>query len=529
MCTGRSGHRLTLVTPSGAVTRRAPDPPPRFRGAFLWDAESLIRFGEASGPFRHPLLAVARPVDEEDVVRLVEWAVAGGIPLVPRGAGTGMPGGNVGAGVAVDLTGFRRMEWADEGNGSLYLGAGTTGAELQARAAVGGSYFPALPSSANRCTVGGMVANNAAGARSFRHGSVRPWVEELRGVFPDGTVATLKRGEAPTPSSRDLRSLLLNSLGTETPRWPAVAKNSSGYALDAFLPSGDLVDLLVGSEGTLCLVTEVRLRLAPEPPDRALALLPLPQRNDLPPAVALAGRVGAAACEFFDRAFLDLSGLRTRADTADLVGQAPALVLLELEGSPDAVEVGLADVATFAGDLGVPVRVGRSPEECHRLWAVRHSASPVVAARAAQGLVSMQFIEDSVVRVDRLPAYLAGLDAILAEERTDAVVFGHAGDGNVHVNPLVDVTRPTWRATVRRILERTVDLVADLEGTLSGEHGDGRLRGTFHPRIFGEPVATAFRQVKGTLDPHGILNSGVVVPLPGQDPLAGLSPIRRER
>lgn len=473
-------------------------------------------------------MAAACPVDEEDLARLVVWAAAEGVPLVPRGAGTGMPGGNVGVGVAVDLTGFHRLDAPDPTTGSLWLGAGRTGRELQEQAARAGFFFPALPSSADRCTVGGMVANNAAGARSFRHGSVRPWVDAVKTILPDGTPATFRRGETPSPASRLLREALLASLGTEAPPWPAVTKNSSGYALDAFLPSGDLVDLLVGSEGTLGLVTEVRLRLAPAPHRRALALFPLPSRHHLPAAVELARGVGAAACEFFDRRFLDLAGLRRHTDTADLVGDAPALILLELEGSDGDVEAGLDGVATFAGDLGVPVRVGRSPEECERLWAVRHSASPVVASRAAQGLVSMQFIEDSVVRVDRLPAYLSGLDAILAEERTDAVVFGHAGDGNVHVNPLVDVTRTSWRDTVRRILDHTVDLVASLGGTLSGEHGDGRLRGPFHPRIFGEPVTAAFRRVKESMDPDGILNPGVIVPAPGQDPLAGLTPTRRQ-
>jgi FAD/FMN-containing dehydrogenase len=345
----------------------------------------------------------------------------------------------------------------------------------------------------------------------------------------DGSVVIVRRGEAAPPELTQLRQRLLSRLGTERPAWPRVAKNASGYALDAFLPTGDGVDLLVGSEGTLGIVTEVRLRLAPQPPERAMVLLPMPDRQDLPHAVDLARAIRAAACEFFDGRFLDMAGLRTRVDTAGLVADAPALVLLELEGHQDEVEQGLRRSATFAGDLGVPVRVGRSAEERTRLWAIRHSASPVVAAQAARGLVSMQFIEDSVVRVDLLPAYLSGIEVILTEEQTDAVVFGHTGDGNVHVNPLVDVTHGDWRDKVRRILNRTVDLVVELGGTLSGEHGDGRLRGSFHLRIFGEPVADAFRHVKETLDPRGILNPGAVVPLPGQDPLEGITPLRRYR
>ncbi len=141
----------------------------------------------------------------------------------------------------------------------------------------------------------------------------------------------------------------------------------------------------------------------------------------------------------------------------------------------------------------------------------------------------MQFIEDSVVPPARLPEYLRGLEPILAEEDTDAVVFGHAGDGNVHVNPLIDVGYPHWRDRVARILERTADLVAALGGTLSGEHGDGRIRGVFHERVWGSRLTDAFRSVKSSLDPAGIMNPGVIVPLPGQDPLEGLSPLGGRR
>jgi FAD/FMN-containing dehydrogenase len=135
----------------------------------------------------------------------------------------------------------------------------------------------------------------------------------------------------------------------------------------------------------------------------------------------------------------------------------------------------------------------------------------------------MQFVEDSVVHSDHLGAYLGTMEALLALEETDAVIFGHAGDGNVHDNPLIDVRRRDWRARARRILEGTVELVAELPGTLSGEHGDGRIRAPFHERIFGPSFARAFRAVKEALDPRAILPPGVLVAEPGQDPLAGLS------
>lgn len=504
----------------------APAPPKRFRGSFLSDPEALTRMGRASGPFRRVPLAVAVPADAEDVATLVTWAVTEGVTLVPRGAGTGMPGGNVGHGVVVDLAGLAEVTAADPERGTIEAGPGATGASLERAAAAQSRFFPALPSSADRCTVGGMVANDAAGARTFGYGPVHAWVDEVEMVMADGILGRFRTGVR-EPRFNRLRSALAESLGADAPAWPMVRKNASGYALDRFLPEADPLQLLVGSEGTLGILTHVRLRTAPRPEARAVVLLPLPEVEALDSAVAEVDALGAAACEFFGTRFLDISGLRSDSDVRALVTDHPALVLVEVDGTADAVREALERLAALARALGVPSRAGRTAEEQERIWRIRHAASPVVAARADQGLVSMQFIEDSVVPAGHLAGYLYGLGTILHDEGTDAVVFGHAGDGNVHVNPLVDVRRSDWRERVSRILERTVDLVSALGGTLSGEHGDGRLRAPFHARVFGSPWALAFQQVKDDLDPVGVFNPGVIVARDGQDPLEGLSSERR--
>jgi len=434
-----------------------------------------------------------------------------------------MPGGNVGWGVAVDLSAMAHIRVDEDG---AAVGPGVLAGSLARHAEGVHRFFPALPSSAERCTVGGMVANNAAGARSFRYGSVRAFVDGLDVVLADGTGVELRRG-APEPRFTALRDALARQLGSCTPPWPKVRKNASGYALDHFLPQGDAVDLLVGSEGTLGIVTAIRLRLIPRPLTCAVALVALPDLAALEELAQEARRVGAVTCEFLGGAFLDIAGLRTAVDTAELVAGSPALAIVEVDGTGDEVTAGLEALERFSARHRARIRVGRTPEETERIWRLRHAASPVIAARPAEGLVSMQFIEDSVVPPGDLTRYLSSLGSILEDERTEAVIFGHAGDGNVHVNPLVDVRRPDWRERVRRILERTVELVAGLGGTLSGEHGDGRLRAPFHGRIFGEAVERSFRSVKATLDPESLLNPGVVVPLEGQDPLFGLVAHRR--
>jgi len=479
----------------------------------------------AAGPIRIEPAAVAEPRDLEDLARLVTWASVRGIPLFARGAGTGMPGGNVGPGVCVDFRTWSSIGTVETDDRTIRVGPGAIAEQVDRAARARGLFLPSLPSSAHRCTIGGMVANNAAGARSFRYGAMRTWVEALEVVLADGTVATLERGRTGAPPAvADAFAAARAALAGPLAEWPEVRKNASGYALDRALPTGDAVELFVGSEGTLGFVTSVRLRLAPLPSQAALLLLAVPDLDALHRAVAVAAETGVAACEVFARRFLDLSGLRERTDLSPAIGAAPALLMVEVDGTVEEVESRIDDVRRLASELDTALRVARDPVERERLWEVRHAASPIVAARADQGLVSMQFIEDSVVPPDRIGDYLLGLDEILEQEETDAVVFGHAGDGNVHVNPLMDVRRPDWRTRASRILERTVDLVVRLRGTLSGEHGDGRIRAPFHERVFGRRSARAFLAVKDRLDPHRILNPGVLVAEPGQEPLAGLSP-----
>lgn len=496
-------------------------PPNDFRGRFSTDPERLRSHGSAAGPFHVPPRAVATPADEEDLRALVRWAGEADRSLVPRGAATGMPGGNVGGDVAVDLsTPFRWIGPVDRDRRLVRVGSGAVAADVNRRARSENLFLPALPSSADRCTVGGMVSTNAAGARSFAYGAIHRWVHALTLVLADGRLVELTPG-APAPDPLpELLDDLRPRRATLERHWPRVAKNSSGYALDRFLSSGDAVQLLVGSEGTLGLVTGAVLRLAPEPESRGLILLPVREPDVLPELVGVAEDLGAAACEFFGRRFVEIAELDRNPRVAPVADDAYALAMVELDGAPERVAEGLRRLRTFAGSS--PTVEARAPDERSSLWDLRHAASPRIARAARRGLVSMQFIEDSVVPRERLPDYLVRLEGILRDAGTDAVIFGHAGDGNVHVNPLVDVRRPEWRARVREILDRTAELVADLGGTLSGEHGDGRVRAPYLSRIWSRAAVRAFREVKERLDPRGLLNPGVILPRPGQDPLEGL-------
>ncbi len=464
-------------------------------------------------------------MDADDVSAVLSWASQHQEPVVPRGAGTGMPGGNVGRGIALDISAyFRAREPLDVSSRTVRVEPGVLAEDVDRAARQEGLFLPPLPSSADRCTVGGMVANNAAGARTFKYGAIRDWVKALEVVTADGSQYRLETGEPGPPEFTKLHAELRAELGKEAPGWPPVRKNSSGYALDRFLPEADPVQLVVGSEGTIAVVTSITLTLAPVPEEQVVALIAVRNLLDLPILLQWARDNGASACEFFGRRFLEVASLADHILAGDTVEGAEAALLIELDGDSDSVSAGTESLRRLARELGVPAVIGMQESDRRNLWSVRHAASPLIAESARTGLVSTQIIEDSVVPPEALGAYLSGLDEILDATETDAVIFGHAGDANLHVNPLLDVRRSCWRAHARTILNETVDLVADLGGTLSGEHGDGRLRAPFLERIWGPRLTACFEKTKAALDPAGILNPGVIIPRPGQDPLEGLWP-----
>lgn len=494
-------------------------PPSGFRGIWRTDDDARAVYSEAAGIARARPRGVAAPLDAEDAARLLRWSRDAGVPVIPRGSGSSMAGGAVGDGIVVDLSRLRELGAPDVTSRSIRAGAGVLRGEIERRAGSVGLTFPVDPSSGEFCTVGGMTATNAAGPHSLRHGAIRPWVLALECVFEDGTRETIRRG-SPTPAGVPalarfgaVRDALVARAGTAPQR--AVLKNSSGYATDAFARSGDLVDLLVGSEGTLAIFTAVELALTVRAAARAGVLAAFAVLEGAADAAADARAHGASACELLDRTFLTIAA--RGGAPFPVARDVEAVLLIEVE-SGDA-----AGAAATAEALGRGLRARHGAEivrsdDARReaeLWSFRQLASPAIA-RLDPSLRSMQFIEDAAVPPASLSAYVRGVREILQRADTDGVIFGHAGDAHVHVNPLVDLGRGGWRETVERILLDTTDLVARLGGTASGEHGDGRLRTPLLDRTWSAEERETFAAVKRAFDPDSRLNPGVKVPVSGQ-------------
>lgn len=513
----------------------APDAPRGFRGHWRTDLAARECYAEGAGIARITPAAIAVPADAEDVATLVAAARREQWSLIARGSGSGMAAGAVGPDVLVDLSRLQAIGPIDTARRVVQVQPGALRNNVDEAARAHGLRFPVDPSSGAFCTVGGMVATNAAGARSLHFGATRPWVQGLECVFANGVRAWIRR-DAPAPVGIPPVRAMLDALASARRHVPAaslrhagVRKESSGYAIAEALEvlerdpeaTGEaLLTLLVGSEGTLALFTRVELALAPVAGATATVLASFSTLEAATQAAISARDAGASACELLDRTFLDVAA---QEGARGMPQHAEAVLLAEVEGEhPGAAR----DAAILLGRAfrrggAFELTTATHPLMERQLWSLRHAASPILA-RLAPRLRSMQFIEDGCVPPDRLPEYVRGIRDALTRAETTGVIFGHAGDAHVHVNPLLDVTRSDWRQRVRQLLHDGCELTAKLGGTLAGEHGDGRLRASLLPQLWDTTALNAFRVLKQAADPHNLLNRGVKLAQPEHDPLASL-------
>jgi FAD/FMN-containing dehydrogenase len=505
------GHPLLGKGAAGNLLPMAATPP--IRGRFRRDRRARAAYAEAAGIYRIVPSAVCLPADVADVVALVRWAAETGVPLVPRGAGSAMPGNNVGKGVVVDLTALEGPPpVVDAGARRARMTAGTSLGALEQAAAHARLRLPPDPSSWRWATAGGVVSTNAAGARSVRYGPVRPWVEAIDMVTGDGEVVSLRRGQSVPVHPRLLPPV------PPLPAWPRVRKNSFGYAVDAYARSGNPLDLVIGSEGTLGIITAVEWRLDPIPPARGGVRVLLDSYRAVPDLVADLVGLEVSALELLDRTFLDV--VRSAQPNVPLPN-AEAVLLVEVEAADEtALRSAVEAVVRVARPRALGVDAGLSRAGADRIWQLRHAASPILAGLPPERR-SLQVIEDGCVPLARLGDYVAAIREAAERTGIPVVLFGHAGDANVHVNALPDVTRRGWRTRLAALYDAVSSAVVRLGGIPSGEHGAGRLRAGLLEKVYGSEVMAYFHEVKRHFDPLGIFNPGVILPS-GEPPLQKL-------
>ncbi|HYQ95433.1 MAG TPA: FAD-binding oxidoreductase, partial [Candidatus Eisenbacteria bacterium] len=510
---------------------------PHIEGEVRTDPIALALFSTAACIFRRKPLAVVSPKNEADVAKTVAFAAASGIPVTARGGGSSLAGQALGPGIVLDLAAHaNRVLELDQDRRFVRVEPGAIHGRVQKAAGRVGLRLGPDPSSSDFCTIGGNVGTNASGAHTLRHGSTKDNVLGMSVVLHDGSVVRLgthaEGGAAREAAGGGARWRLLSAeveaiLREGAPAFlserPRANKNSCGYDLwgawapgdqvSSIAPRFDPMRLIVGSEGTLGIVTEVTMRLVPKPKATAVALLYFASWEDATEAVLEARRLGASAVEAMDHTFLAF----VRADREDLRPLIPerfdSSILVEFEGgSAEEARAGIAAVEEWAAARRGKVldfRAARNAEEQATLWAVRKAALPLIY-RASPVEKPMNFIDDTAVPAERLGDYINGLRAMFSKHRTRFAIFGHAGNGNVHVMPLMDPHDGTFQARMAAMAEDAFELTWSLGGTITGEHGDGILRAPYLARQYPQAYDVMAR-VKHAMDPEGILNPGNVI------------------
>ena len=476
------------------------------------DVATRARYSQGPGILRLVPQAVARPTNRLELEAVLAWAREEGLSVTPRGGGTSMDGSALGTGLILDLTALvtRGLRVC---NRSITAQAGTRMADVARVASADGLRFPPEPSSLAWATVGGVVGTNAAGARSYRDGPTAAWVSALELLTDDGPLR-LARGTAADdahPAVRRLGETVLPRLVAERASLlaalPDVRKDTAGYGLRRFLASGELIDLVIGAEGTLGVVTEVTLALQEIPPHRGTIAVALDDRAALDATLALLAKHDPVAIEFFDQGFLRVVG---DAAPPGMRG-AGMMILADLE-SADADELASRQAALVMAlrRLVREVHSVLDPAASAELWQFRHLASPMLAG-LTDGRRSLQVVEDGCVPRARLAAYLDAIASATRRAGIGAVCFGHAGDGHVHVNLLPDLTQPGWQDAVGSVFDEVTAAQCALGGTPAGEHGAGRLRAPLLERFVGELALELFAAIKAAFDPAGRFNPGVIL------------------
>jgi len=460
--------------------------------------------------YRVPPRLVAFPRDPDEVVAVVATCLELGVPVTARGAGTSLAGNAVGPGVVMDLgRHLRRVRALDPEAATATVEPGVVLDDLQAVARPHGLRFGPDPSTHSRCTLGGMIGNNACGSRALAYGRTADNLLELDVVC--GTGQRLRAGPGGVARVPGLEAVVRAGLGPIRTQFGRFPRQSSGYPLEHLLPErgGDLAKALCGSEGTLAVVLGATLRLVRAPAATALAVLGFPDMAAAADAVGAVLPAGPVALEGIDARIVEV--VRRRGRAVPELPDGGGWLLAELGGTTPAEAAAAAGrmVAAAGGDA-LGGRVLADPAEAAAVWRIREDGAGY-GGRSPAGAPAWAGWEDAAVPPERLGAYLRDFEALLAAHGLAGIPYGHFGDGCLHVRIDFPFDRPRGRAVYRAFVEEAARLVGAYGGSMSGEHGDGRARSELLPLMFDPAAIRTMAAVKATFDPRDLLNPGVLV------------------
>ncbi|MEY2950784.1 MAG: hypothetical protein RLZZ248_1985, partial [Bacteroidota bacterium] len=489
-------------------------------------------------------IGVAFPKSKRDIVTLVKYAQQLGLNLIPRAGGTSLAGQCVGEGLVVDVSRYlNRILEVNENEKWVRVEPGVIRDELNRELAKRGLYFGPNTSTANRCTIGGMVGNNSCGTTSIVYGSTRDHVIELEVVLSDGSTVnfadtSLKELKSKI-NQRDLEGQIygqiIDRLKDQQIReeikshYPkkGIDRRNTGYAVDILMeqqpfnengPPFNLAKLLCGSEGTLAFTTEIKLAVSPLPPsEQVIVAVHFENIINAMHGVVVAMSFQPDACELMDKIILDCTkgNISQRQNRFFIEGDPGAVLMIAFRGKSlrEAREKASEMINAFQeGNLAYafPIIEGKDTD---KVWALR-AAGLGVLSNVPGDAKPVACIEDTAVLIEDLPNYIQEFSDMMKQFNQEAVYYAHAGAGEIHLRPILNLKSSKDRKLFYEISEASARLVKKYGGSLSGEHGDGRVRASFIPLMIGNNNYHLLKEIKETWDSKGVFNVGKIVNAP---------------
>ena len=506
-------------------------------GEVRFDRYSRQLYATDASIYKMTPLGVVLPRDANDVSAVIETCNNAGVSVLPRGGGTGLSGQTVNRGVVIDFSKYMHdvLEINAE-EGWVHTQPGITIDELNRQVAHTGKYFTPDPSTSSRANIGGAMGNNSCGSHSIIYGKTVDQVQEMSVILSDGSSATFEALTTSQLEGKMAQSSLEGQIYRGIPtiadtaapevdrRFPKILRRVGGYNIDRVYspvtdgPIIDLTQVMVGSEGTLAAVTDARLKLWDIPKSKGLAVLHFHTLRDSMEATVATLDHEVSAVEHigeiiisqarkslgFSRNIGFLQGEPTDILVVEMTGESIAEVESKLNTFQDVIK---RTTATFA------VTILLQPTQQRQVWAMREAGLGLMM-NVEGDTKPLPFVEDTAVSPERLPEYVERFDEIVKRHGTEAGYYGHASVGCLHIRPLVNLKKNAGIDTMYQIADEISDLVLEFGGSLSGEHGDGIVRGAWAEKMFGSELVGHFREVKDLFDPNGIMNPGKVFDTP---------------
>ncbi|MEO6915742.1 MAG: FAD-linked oxidase C-terminal domain-containing protein [Chitinophagaceae bacterium] len=519
----------------------------KVKGELYYDSSTahqaqLIAYSTDASVYKEKPVAVCIPANATDLRVLVGFARIHGLTLIPRAAGTSLAGQVVGSGIIVDISRyFNRVLEINAKEKWVRVEPGVIRDDLNHYLRPFGLMFGPETSTASRAMIGGMIGNNSCGLHSMVWGAVRDHLQEVTVILSDGSQAIINE-QGITSTEKSIASDISERLHTicgsahnrelvhsKFPR-AAIKRRNTGYALDALMemapfttdgPVLNFAKLIAGSEGTLALITEAKLGLLPLPPKQsAVVCIHCHTLSEALQANIIALKHAPMASELVDKFIMDftIDHPEYGRNRYFIEGDPAALLMVEFmdedrERLNESTSNLIGELVTNGLGYAHPVLYD---EQTKFAWDIRKAGLGLLRNQKGDAQ-PVNLIEDCAVLPQDLPAYAGEVQELLARHKVQASYYAHAGQGELHIEPMINLKSNEGVKTFRAILEETVQLVKKYGGSLSGEHGDGRLRGEFIPAIFGEEVYSLFKEVKDIFDSQGVFNAGKITDTPPMD------------